>query len=252
MRYLWANNLTLSMKHRILFALIIIVMIGMSAMAQQLPRFASSSYDGWIYNNPGVVLSPTAIANGKVVLYVNSANLALTLTSPEFPCQDIDSINAVVTWYTAGFFDSSYDVARTALTMAIESSDDAPLDSITVTPVEASISTHTLSLTLAVPHGLNAAKLRFVSWDADVVSSGAIKRVILSAVTADEPDEPDVLPGDVNQNGQLDVEDVTMILNLLLKGSSGVENTTAADVDKDGEITIIDVTLLISKLLTGD
>lgn len=72
---------------------IILAMLAL-AVSAQLPQFNSDDYDGWIYNNPNVTLSPSFIASGRVTFYVNSEGMALTLTSPLFNCQGIDNINA--------------------------------------------------------------------------------------------------------------------------------------------------------------
>ena len=239
------------MNNRLFISLIAFILMGLCSFAQELPRFASSSFEGWVYDNPWVELTSSNISKGRIVLYVTSQGVVLTLTSPTFSCQDIDSINAAVTWNTPGVTDSSYDVSKTALTMAIQDTDGTPLDSVTVTPTEPNTSNHTLSLTLAVPKGLATATLRFVSWDANVVSSGAVKRIILTAIAANEPEQPEVMPGDVNGNGYLDIDDVTCLIKHLLYGTSSI-NPAAADVDQDGSIAISDVTTLIHKLLTGE
>lgn len=58
-----------------------------------------------------------------------------------------------------------------------------------------------------------------------------------------------VPPGDVNDNGVLDIEDITMLIDHLLGGNDNVD-TDIADVDADGIVTINDVTALIDRLLT--
>ena len=132
------------------------------AMAQSLPQFSSTSFDGWEYNNPGIALTASNIGGGKIVLYTASNGLTLTLISPVFPCLGIESISSVVTWYTRNIANSSFDLSRTALTLAIDDEQGNPLDSVTVTPTTHGVSTHTLNFTIAVPQGLSRARLRFV------------------------------------------------------------------------------------------
>ena len=55
-------------------------------------------------------------------------------------------------------------------------------------------------------------------------------------------------PGDVNGDGELDIDDVTGIIDLLL---SGGQLPPYADLNGDGAIDIDDVTALISRLLNG-
>jgi hypothetical protein len=58
------------------------------------------------------------------------------------------------------------------------------------------------------------------------------------------------LPGDVNDDGKLGIDDVTDLIDLLLAGNSAGNNQ--ADVDADGRISIEDVTTLIDFLLSGN
>ena len=68
--------------------------------AQELPQFTATNFEGWEYNNPGLSLSTTNISGGNIVLYVTRQGLVLKLTSPLFSCQDIDSIEAKLIWFT--------------------------------------------------------------------------------------------------------------------------------------------------------
>ena len=58
------------------------------------------------------------------------------------------------------------------------------------------------------------------------------------------------LPGDVNDDGKLGIDDVTDLIDLLLAGNS--TGNDQADVDADGRISIEDVTTLIDFLLSGN
>jgi hypothetical protein len=216
--------------------------------AQTLPQFSSDSFEGWIYNNPGVELSTSNIGGGKIVLYT-SANTGLTLTliSPEFSCQGIDTISSVVTWYTKGATASGFDLSRTALTLAIDDADGNPLDSMTVTPTTPGVSTHMLEFSIPVPQGLTAARLRFVSWRGVVASCGAIRSATFTAATSSPQTSR---PGDVDGNGSVDISDVTALIDYLLGASLPIEATNA-DLDNDGVININDVTSLIDRLLSG-
>lgn len=220
------------------------------AVAAQLPQFSSMSFDGWSYNHPSTPLSMANIGNGKIVIYVNSQGLALTLRSPQFSCQDIDSIDATVTWYCQYFNSQQFKLSKAALTLVIEDGNGEPLDSVTQAPTTPGKSTHTLHFTLPVPHGLTTAQLRFVSWTGDVVSSGAIKQVVLTAVNGSGGDGTQ--PGDVDGNGTVSIADVTALIDYLLSGNSDLINTQAADVDGDSNISISDVTALIDKLLSSN
>lgn len=223
------------------------IMAMLAALAQELPQFTSSSFDGWTYNNPNIPLNSDNIGNGRIVLYVNSAGTVLMLTSPEFSCHGIDSIAASVLWYTATFQSSGFDLSRTALTMAIDNSMGQPIDSVTCIPTTTG-SSRTLKLQLAVPHGLDTCRLRFVSWSADVKSSGAVKRALITAIAASPHD--DTLFGDVDGDGHVTIADVSALIDILLFGC-GDDTFAIADIDKDGRITVGDVTTLIDMLLRG-
>lgn len=62
--------------------------------------------------------------------------------------------------------------------------------------------------------------------------------------------QPDFLLGDVNDDGEVSIADVSVLLNYLLTGDVEI-NVMAADMNQDSEISIADVTALINYLLTG-
>ena len=227
---------------------ILVTVLTSLSLAAQLPQFNSDEFDGWTYNNPNIPLTESNIGPGRIVLYVSSG-LVLMLTSPTFPCAGIDSIKADVTWYTKYFYDSNFDLDKASLTLVIDDINGMPIDSVTCVPTTPGVSSHQLKLTLPVPAGLSMARLRFVSWTGTVVSSGAIKRAVLTAVTGSGPT---VIPGDANGDGAADIADVAFIIDYLLSGDDTGLNHVAADVDHDGSISIADVATLIDKLLTGN
>ena len=59
------------------------------------------------------------------------------------------------------------------------------------------------------------------------------------------------LRGDVNNDGEVKIGDVTALINYLLSGDTTGINLLAADCDQNGEIKIGDVTALINFLLSG-
>ena len=61
----------------------------------------------------------------------------------------------------------------------------------------------------------------------------------------------DVLLGDVNGDGLVNITDVTALVDYLLKGE-GTIDPEASDVDQDTDISIADVTALIDMLLSGN
>ena len=63
-----------------------------------------------------------------------------------------------------------------------------------------------------------------------------------------EFDEPSIMRGDVDLSGNVDIADVTALIDILL---SGAEAPAEADCDLDQDTTIADVTALIDYLLSG-
>ena len=58
--------------------------------------------------------------------------------------------------------------------------------------------------------------------------------------------------GDVDGDGNVNIVDVTALINYLLGGSASDINLTAADCNTDGSVNITDVTALINYLLGGN
>lgn len=62
----------------------------------------------------------------------------------------------------------------------------------------------------------------------------------------------DFIPGDVNNDGSVDINDVTALIGYVLSGDGTGLDLRAADVNGDTEIDINDVTKLINTVLTGN
>lgn len=63
--------------------------------------------------------------------------------------------------------------------------------------------------------------------------------------------QPVIEPGDVNCDGQVNISDVTVLINYLLGGQTNNFSHDNADMNNDGIINIGDVTRLINLLITG-
>ena len=66
----------------------------------------------------------------------------------------------------------------------------------------------------------------------------------------EEPVEPEFTLGDVNDDGNVNISDVTTLIDYMLDNDTPL-NLAAADVTKDGSVNIADVTTLIDYLLSG-
>ncbi len=60
------------------------------------------------------------------------------------------------------------------------------------------------------------------------------------------------MKGDVNGDGNVNISDVTALINYLLSGNDSNIQPDNADMNSDGGINISDVTTLINKLLRGE
>ena len=57
----------------------------------------------------------------------------------------------------------------------------------------------------------------------------------------------DIQPGDVNNDGTVNITDATMLIGYLINGSGEIDYD-AADLTGDGQINISDATMLINHL----
>jgi hypothetical protein len=56
--------------------------------------------------------------------------------------------------------------------------------------------------------------------------------------------------GDVNHDGEVSIEDVSLLIDYLMTDDAAGVCLTCADINGDGEVSIGDVSALIDKLLT--
>ncbi len=82
------------------------------------------------------------------------------------------------------------------------------------------------------------------------VVSGDLQNATCYLITATAT-SASILMGDVNEDGDINIADVTALLDYLLGGDTAI-NEAAADLDENSEIGITDVTILIDKLLSGN
>lgn len=80
-------------------------------------------------------------------------------------------------------------------------------------------------------------------------SSDNQQRVWLYKLVPEEPVEPEVLPGDVNGDGEVNIKDVSALIDYLLTGDTEGVNLANADMSQDHEVSIKDVSALIDYLL---
>lgn len=219
------------------FFLLLACMMALS-MAAQVPQFSSKSFDGWIYNSPVTELNQENILMNRIVLYTTTAGLRFTLTSPRFACRAGQTLDMKVTWITDQWQSDHFVVSKVALTAALLDDDGVAVDSVTFTPTSVS-RTNYIYLSMTIPRGLTATRLRFASWDADVNSSGAVRQIDITSV----------LRGDVNLDGEVSVADVNAIVDVILGGEAGEDMQQRADVNGDSEVGVADINSVIDIIL---
>ena len=113
--------------------------------------------------------------------------------------------------------------------------------------------TYKNEFTVDIPTTWNADKLNIVAFISrplgnaltDIYVTNANKRKL------GECDEPAALQGDVDGDGKVSIDDVTVLIDSLLSGDDPA-NPAGADCNGDGIISIDDVTTLIDYLLRGE
>ncbi len=63
---------------------------------------------------------------------------------------------------------------------------------------------------------------------------------------------PSVLRGDVDNDGIVNIADVTALVDYVLTHNVAGINIAAADCDQDGEVSIADITALVDYILAGN
>ena len=220
--------------------LLLIIAFVMAMLCQaQVPQFSSSSFEGWGYNNPNVVLSADNILRDNIALYVTSTGLPLTLTSPPFSCQRGMTIDMNVQWNTPQWQNEGFQVSRVALTAALIDDAGVTVDSVTCIPDPVS-RTNYLDMSLIVSRSITNARLRFVAWKSVVSNCGRIRKIQAASYNK----------ADVNLDGEVSIADVNAIINVILDKTDDADLIKRADVNEDKEVTISDINRVIGIILS--
>ena len=141
-------------------------------------------------------------------------------------------------------------------------------NNVTVKPNPSAITSGTYHMTVGsyaqLPvedaYFLNAAGSHFVKaatgsvnafevYAGNVIASNATRlQIVLDENTEDAPS---YTRGDVDNNGIINITDVTVLIDYLLSGNATGVNLDASDTNLDTQVTIADVTRLIDYLLSG-
>lgn len=104
-----------------------------------------------------------------------------------------------------------------------------------------------------IPSDWNADKLNIVAFISRPLGNALTDIYVTNANKRKfgESDEPATIMGDVNNDGNVAIDDVTVLINCLLQGTDPA-NPDGSDINGDGRFTIDDVTKLITFLLSGE
>jgi hypothetical protein len=95
----------------------------------------------------------------------------------------------------------------------------------------------------------NGTVKAFEAYAGNVTASDATMLQIVLDENAE--DAPSYTRGDVDNNGIINITDVTVLIDYLLSGNDTGVNLDASDTNLDTQVTIVDVTRLIDYLLSG-
>ena len=82
------------------------------------------------------------------------------------------------------------------------------------------------------------------------VESLSGKDRIVVYLAPEAPEMPEIISGDSDGDGNVNINDVTYLIDYLLTGGDGAG--AGADTDGDGKIDITDLTVLIDMILMGN
>ena len=123
--------------------------------------------------------------------------------------------------------------------------DDIASDRMGATANNFLINEARLGTELSVVQGTNAFRIPVGKYNLTLYLSRG-------ALVVEKWTEPVVnVRGDVNEDGFINISDVTDLISVLLSGNTSTVNVTNADCDNSGNLSISDVTTLISYLLSG-
>ena len=191
-------------------------------------------YASWTFNSCAVVdTAQVGVDCGHTVAMVNGSKIATTAM--------LDFVPAVVRFVVYNPTSSS---ALYTVNYSIDGSKWKEPDNATISVPAGSSAVGTVSLPTDAPLMLLIKQ-----------TSGSTEEPCYLddiALYYEGPELPDVLPGDVDDNGEVTIKDVTTLIDYLLGSAEVTINEAAADLSGDGEVTIKDVTMIIDMLLNGE
>lgn len=114
--------------------------------------------------------------------------------------------------------------------------------------IEAGITNYHQTFFYGVPKNYNCGLYKSL-WFDNMFDIEYVPFLPMATFSYSDNDQSEVLRGDVNLDGNVDINDVTALIDILLGGG---EAPVQADCDLSGNVSIDDVTVLIDYLLAGN
>lgn len=229
------------MKRLLLSVILIGCLCHFSIKAQEeIATFGRNSFAGWTYENKaGIEITAQNIGLGKIVLYTISQDNVRRLISPYISWQQADSLIVTVSYRTIEEYRPDLVTVRVALC-----DDNSNEEAVAMMPVLEGGIDHELRTSLPAPAGQAMHKLHFTAPLADIDNNGAIMAVHVFTAS-----NGTLAHGDVNGDGNVDIEDVNALINIILSLKSQSDFPGNANINGQGLIDIEDVNALINLIL---
>lgn len=230
------------MKKLLLLLTFSAVVLTASATLTTLFEFSMQNFTGWDYSYRETEVNATNISMNRISLYTMDNGESRTLCSPRFTPTGYTAVTIESTIVSPNVGENKFNLNVAYPTFELIDNNDNVVSSRDYYLTKAEL-INNLKVTLDIPQGYTGQlRLRLAAWRADLNSYISVRRVILSS-------GKDSAPGDVNTDGEVNVSDVTLLVNMIL--GTATRNLSVADLDGDGDINVTDVTALVNIILSA-
>lgn len=202
-----------------------------------LQQFDPTHFSGWTYINAGdIELNQTNIARNRITLLTTEQGNATELVSPAVNCLRADMLKVEVLYEA---FSTDYITDRLTLNIEAVNADGSTLSQASVA-AKAGMLEQTLTVTIGVNRNANPT-LHFTAPRADKDNCAAVRRIRIYGLQRKD--------GDLNSDGNVDVSDVSLLIDVVLGKPVTLAEDTDTDLNNDGNTDVSDVSLLIDYIL---
>ena len=202
-----------------------------------LQQFDPTHFSGWTYINAGdIELNQTNIARNRITLLTTEQGNATELVSPAVNCLRADMLQVEILYEA---FSTDYIADRLTLNIEAIDADGTTLTQTTVA-AKAGMLEQTLTAIIGVSRDTNPA-LHFTAPRADKDNCAAVRRIRIYGLQRNA--------GDLNADGNVDVSDVSLLIDVVLGKPVTLAKDAVTDLNNDGNTDVSDVSLLIDLIL---